>query len=1508
MRVADGVAKGLVGLALVPFERTGLVDVLLRRDRRNVWSCPGRLHIEAHGVHGPRGRRVADRIEHLLQEHPGVRWARVNAPSSRVIIEVADPPPDTAALVALVRRAEAEPATEDERLVEDELHHPADGLRGTRLVSTLAADALGLALAALTKIAPWAPLPTEVAALVAAVDLHPRLRELAAGRFQGRERADSATSVLAAVVHGLASHSDGTLLDIAQRVQQWREVKAHERAWCAAEADLIRAPRDAEADPIAVERPVPLPEGPVERHARRSLAAGAVAGLAALPFTGPRRAAALGVASLPKAPAVARAAFAARLGRVLARRGALVMERTVLRRLDAVDVLVLDEAALGSGRSVLADLAPLPGSDTAELAERAFALFDPRAPEDVRRDGGWAIGPVDRLGVRGRTGARERRRLAGRGASAVLGLAEGRRLQAVLAVDAELPPAVDAIVVAARDAGVRVVVAGGERARFADDVVPSGQPLVGAVRAAQADGHVVMVVSDDRPALGAADCGVGVHRAGGPPPWGAHVIVGEDLAVVALLLAAVSAARRANRDGIVLARTASGIGAVGTLGTRGGRPAEGASRAVNGAAAIGFACGSWRAVRLGRGGDEPVATRAAQPWHLMPEATVLDRLGTSRDGLDEDEARRRRRDPRRRAVGASLGSAFLAELANPLTPVLVGGAAVSAAVGSPVDAALVAGIVGVSALIGSAQQVYTDRALAGLLARSAVRATAVRGGVDRDVDGDDLVPGDVVRLGAGDVVPADCRLLVGDGLEVDESSVTGESLPVAKDPAPVVAAEAADRTSMLYEGTTVAVGEALAVVVATGDDTEVGRALAAARRNTPTTGVENRLAELTRRALPVALGSAVAVTGAGLLRGVPLRRSMGAAVNLAVASVPEGLPFLVNAAQLAAARRLAEHGALVRNPRTIEALGRVDVLCFDKTGTLTEGSLAVSRVDDGRRGAGPGALDEALRRVLAAAVRATPAVDEPSDLVHQTDRAVLEGARRARVRATTGAPGWSPVEALPFEPSRGYHAVLGALGGDLLLSVKGAPEVVLPRCDLDARGRKRLAERVRRLAAQGHRVLAVAERAVGSGDGGSGAVGWGGGGADSGGNGSGGNGRRGTGGGEVGGGGNGSGGGAGGAEGGGFAGGEVADDDVRGLALLGFVALSDPVRDGAPPAAAALRAAGVRIVMITGDHPATGEAIAAEVNGSGSGDVTVVSGAQVEELDDDGLDALLPTVDVIARCTPAQKVRIIEGYRRLGRVVAMTGDGANDAPAIRLADVGIALGGRGTPAARAAADLVVTDDRLETIVSALVEGRAMWASVRAALSILLGGNFGEIAFSVLGAAITGRSPLTARQLLLVNLLTDLAPAMAIALSRPNRESVGDLLREGPSSSLGTALTRDITVRAVTTALGATTAWAAARLTGRSRRASTVALAALVGTQLGQTLITGGLDRSVLAAGLGSAAALGVVIQTPGISRFFGCTPLGPVGWGIALAAATAANLLGLVLAPLVEPRPPAGAG
>jgi cation-transporting P-type ATPase I len=588
----------------------------------------------------------------------------------------------------------------------------------------------------------------------------------------------------------------------------------------------------------------------------------------------------------------------------------------------------------------------------------------------------------------------------------------------------------------------------------------------------------------------------------------------------------------------------------------------------------------------------------------------------------------------------------------------------------------------------------------------------------------------------------------------------------------------------------------------------------------------------------------------GALRGLPLREVVDSSVALAAAAAPEGLPFLATVAQLSGARRLAQHGALVRSRRSVEALGRVDVVCVDKTGTLTEGRIALVAVSDGTtetpvngRDLTPGA-----RHILAAGLRAAPDTSG-GKLAYAEDGALVEVAAAGGIRADLGAAGWQRVAELPFEADRGFHAVLGSNGGATLLAVKGAPEIVLARSATwqDRNGpirlgetrRRRLMGEARRLARRGLRVLAVAERAA--------------------------------------------------------PGQTTLDEDLVGeLTFLGFLAYSDPVRPTAAQAVHNVRRAGVDIIMMTGDHPNTAESIAMQldlVNGKG-----IMTGPELEALNDDELATAASRIAVFARVTPFHKVRVVQALQHAGRVVAMTGDGANDAQAIRLADVGIAFGERSTPATREAADLLVTDDRIETVVEALLEGRALWASTREAAAILVGGNLGEIAFTVAGAAAGGRPPLNARQLLLVNLLTDAAPAMAVAVRQPTRPSPEQLLREGPEASLGGPLVRDIAWRATLTAAAATGAWVAARATGTRAHANTVAMTALVGAQLGQTLLVGGRDPVVVAVGLGSAALLAGVVQTPGLSHFFGCRPLGPVGWGIS-AAATGAATAGAFLLP-----------
>ncbi|MHB1534898.1 MAG: HAD-IC family P-type ATPase, partial [Acidimicrobiales bacterium] len=367
--------------------------------------------------------------------------------------------------------------------------------------------------------------------------------------------------------------------------------------------------------------------------------------------------------------------------------------------------------------------------------------------------------------------------------------------------------------------------------------------------------------------------------------------------------------------------------------------------------------------------------------------------------------------------------------------------------------------------------------------------------------------------------------------------------------------------------------------------------------------------------------------------------------------------------------------------------------------------------------------------------------------------------------------------------------------------------------------------------------------------------------------------------------------------------GDLTEEEIHGLVLLGFLGLSDPVRSSSAAAVSGLRRAGVKVMMVTGDHPSTAEHIAVEL-GILDGR-RVVTGPQLAAMGDPDLDAVIGDVSVFARVTPKDKVRIVAALQRRGTPVAMTGDGANDAPAIRLANVGIAVGSHATAAARGAADLVVVNERIETIVDAIIEGRAMWASLRDALALLLGGNLGEVAFTVAATAASGRAPLNARQLLAVNLLTDIAPALAIAMRQPPDRPPEALLAEGPDASLGRSLERDILLRAASTSLGAGLAWSVARMTGRRQRASTTALVALVATQLGQTVVSGGLDPLVLLAGGGSAAIMATIVQVPGLSGYFGCTPLGPVAWATALGSATvavgASVAGGLIVQGLTEP-------
>jgi cation-transporting P-type ATPase I len=1425
---------------------------------RHVWRGGHHALIETRGITDPSADDLRDRLDELLRDLEGINWAEVNALTGRVAVDYDPGTVTVGEVVRLVRAAEAQGGDRPPR---DAPSHPADADTALRNAVTIAADALGVWLALLGKVAHLAPVPIELGSIASLIENQPRVRAQVE-RAIGPRNADTVLGVWSAVASGMAQGPLGLLVDIAHRAGQLAEINAHQRAWASRESELYANPRPSPVEPAhPSERPVPLPDGPVELWSDRLSGAGAAAGLVTLAATrSPRRAADALLAGMPKAARLGREAFAAQIGRSFAARGLVVLDRQALRRLDRVDTVVVDAAALVAHTSHVTAAWAAAGQDEEEVHRRAAGLLDVDDPEAVRARGAWTLLPFAEVEPSSLPrGAKTHRRELARGGRTVLALLRDGDLAGLVAVAPDIEPGADLLAQAVRRAGLRLLVAGdraGLAARLdADGTLPRGT-LADRVRQLQAEGAVVAVVARQaRSSLQAADVGIGLtRRRSGRPPWAADIVCGRDLREAAYVVDAVGVARDVSRRSAWLALAGSSTGALLAYTGPGHRAGHRVLTAVNGAAAAAIVGGLWSGVELAR--RPRPALPDPTPWYALEVADVLDRLDAGPEGLTGDEAAHRLRARGGERAERSAIEPFLAELANPLTPILGVGAGLSALAGSAVDAAIVSSLIGINTLVGGFQRLHTERAVGALLRASAQESVVRRDGRDVLIPADELVPGDLVVLAPGDAVPADCRILEADALEADESALTGESLPVEKRPAARPSVPVAERSSMLYEGTTVAAGRALGVVVATGAATEAGSALAqVADAEPPAGGVEERLSELTRSVLPVAGVAAAGVAGAGLLRRWAGRDIVGSAVNLAVASVPEGLPFLATGAQIAAARRLAERGAIVRAPRAMEALGRVDVLCFDKTGTLTEGHIALTTVSDGATIEPLEAVPDRHRVVLGAALRASPAPNgAPAE--HATDEAVLAGGRKAGIDPAEGLPDWERTTELPFEPGRGLSAGLGRTAEGRRLSVKGAPEVVLERCrvwrspegevPLDDAARTALIQHVDGLARRGFRVLAVAERSASDRD-------------------------------------------------------ELDQERVDDLELLGFLALADPVRATAADAVRSLREAGVQIVMATGDHPSTAEAIAAEL-GILNGQGTVLTGADLEALDDEALAVALDDAAVFARVTPGQKVRIVQAYQRAGRTVAMTGDGANDAPSIRLADVGVALGERGTPAAREAADLVVTDDRIETIIDAVVEGRAMWSSVRDALAILVGGNLGEIGFTVGASLLSRRPPLNTRQILLINLLTDLAPAMAIAVQPPPDRDTEALLREGPDRSLGEALRRQIAIRAVATGAAATGAYTAARVTGTPDRASTVALLALVGAQLGQTLTSGHGNRMVTLTGLGSAALLVGAVQTPIVSRFFGSRPVGPLGW----AQAGTASLLATGAAAVVARRGDAG--
>ncbi|MFG3015056.1 HAD-IC family P-type ATPase [Streptomyces cinerochromogenes] len=1354
------------------------------------WRSGARAHLAVRPLEQEQARHaggtahLARRLAESLAEHPDVLVAYWDQGLARLVVtatgeEAADRVVEHAS--GLAERHGLVLAAGDV----EETTHPADPAGVRAAAATLAADGVGIAVALSAYALRLPPSPRMVTAVVTLLRENPRFRAWLRARI-GDAPMDLVLACANAAVHGVGQTPTSLVLDGALRACQVVETVSrsaafdtvHDRLCGPGRVSLGEGPDDPPRPPLRV--------SPAQEYAAHA-SAGSLLGAAAtlLVKHDAAEAAEAVLAGSPKAARYGPAAFHALLSAALARTGVLVRDPERLRQLEMAGTVVLHPSALRT--------------------------------EDGEPDP-WAEPVLD----------------------------------------------------AARRAGLRVVLVDDPALEdftgLADQVVDARRPLDDVVYEARGDEGAVLAVArvgsaDEHDVLGAlraADVAVALTDRDGAVVWGADLLALHGLPDVWRVLTAVPAARRVGHRAQTLARSGAALSgllvAIGESGGGRGRRSllPGLRHApVDAGAAAALLSGARAALGV-------AAARAPHPrprvhWHELDPEQARDRLAhepaAEPGAFDALTARLRRTaqvvtgHPAAAPVRWSyrLGRAVRGELQDPLTPVLAVGSAASAILGSVVDALLVVGALDLNALVGGVQRLRAERALSGLVAEQKRKArvvppeTEAPAGGTRTVEAGRLRPGDVIQLKADDVVPADARLLWQEGLEVDESALTGESLPVEKQTDPTPHAVVADRRCMVFEGTTVVAGEARAVVVDTGDSTEAARAVHLAARTPPAGGVQARLQELTRKALPLTLAGGAGVTGLALLRGTPIREAVSGGVAVAVAAVPEGLPLVATVAQLAAARRLSRGGVLVRTPRTLEALGRMDTICFDKTGTLTENRLRLVRTSDVEGTVRP--VDDAGSvETVRAAARACPQMDGDSDRpVHATDEAVLAAA--------SPDPDWTQLADLPFEAARGYAAAVGRVGdGPPVLVVKGAPETVLPACSgLPAHA----PESAHALAGAGLRVLAVAERRLGPGEQ------------------------------EA----------------------DVLEQPLQNLEFTGLLALSDVPRETSTALVKGLNGAGVRPVMLTGDHPQTARAIAADLGWPE--DTVVVTGDELAAADRAARARMLRDAGVVARVAPEQKLQVVEALRDAGRVVGMVGDGANDAAAIRAADIGVGINARGSAAARNAADIVLTDDDLTVLIDAVGEGRALWHSVADAIAILIGGNAGEVAFGLLGTLLSGRAPLSTRQMLMVNLFTDLFPSMAVAVTEKEDEADLEHVEEA-AGVLGDPLLRQIRHRALTTCLGAVTAWLIGRFTpGTARRSSTMALCGVVGTQLVQTLLDRRDSRLVQVTSLGSALALVAVVQTPGVSRAVGCTPLGPVAWA-GVVAAIALALAGQRTLPRLE--------
>jgi len=743
-------------------------------------------------------------------------------------------------------------------------------------------------------------------------------------------------------------------------------------------------------------------------------------------------------------------------------------------------------------------------------------------------------------------------------------------------------------------------------------------------------------------------------------------------------------------------------------------------------------------------------------FHALPVDAALDALGTTADGLSSKEAAERRANfGANRLPAATKRSGLmrlLSQFQNLLIYVLIASAAVTAALGHWVDTGVTLAVVIVNAVIGFVQEGRAEAAMEAIRAMLAAQASVLRDGRRRSVDAADLVPGDIVRVEAGDRVAADLRLIAARGLKAEEAILTGESVPVDKATAPVPAdAALGDRRSVLFSGTMIVGGAGRGVVVATGERTTIGRISSMISGvETLTTPLVRQMDTFARWLTVVILAVAASLLAYGYLVGdMPFGDLFMAVVGLSVAAIPEGLPAVMTITLAIGVQAMARRNAIVRRLPVIETLGSVSVICTDKTGTLTRNEMVASTLATAERiyavdanGYAPfGAIrwrdadaDPAEHVALTAFARAAglcnDAVLSRHDDGWRVEGDPMEGALIALAGKITGEGSmplraWTRTDAIPFDAAHRYMAVLHHdRDSRARVDVKGAPEVVIGMCadqraadgGVAALDRQHWEEVLHRLASEGQRVIAVAERPISPQQ-------------------------------------------------------SVLDSaDLDGqLTLIGLIGLIDPPRPEAIEAVAACHAAGIRVKMITGDHAATARAIAARIGLRNT--ERVITGREIDAMDSAALATAAAEADIFARTSPEHKLRLVAALQSRGLTVAMTGDGVNDAPALKRADAGIAMGLRGSEAAKEAAAFVLADDNFASIAAAVREGRTVYDNIKKVISWTLPTSAGE-AMTIIVALLAGMVlPITAVQILWINLVTAATLGLALAFEPPEPGSM-----------------------------------------------------------------------------------------------------------------------------------------